>query len=238
MATSTSLSREEARHIRLLALSAPATMAAFVVFFLLSLRDWARPPMPWDAWLSRNIRSLNIGGLQPVMKLISWPGWPPQNWILTTVTAFILHKRGFKVAPWIILAVLPIELGVAGMKRVINRTRPTAVPNVRFWPTDPSFPSGHTVQYTVFFGFLAHLLHFNVQNSWGRRISEGMCAALVILIGPSRVFLGHHWPTDVLAGYSLGLGLLFSFIQFYELLRLKVASPPSSLPLSKTEIPA
>ena len=60
-----------------------------------------------------------------------------------------------------------------------------------------------------------------------RRLLLTISGAFVLLIGPSRIYLGHHWPTDVLAGYSLGLGLLFSFVQLYELVRLKTRHRPS-----------
>lgn len=213
--------RETHRRAELLLVSLPFSLAAFLVFFLLALRDWDAPPMPWDQRITRWIQGLPIPGLRRVMRVVSWAGWPPQNWLLTVASAVFLFRRGFRVAPWIVLAVLPVELGVTMVKAVVNRARPVQpIPGPRFWPADPSFPSGHTVQYTLLFGFLAYLTRLYAYRARVRLLGLGVFGTLIALIGPSRVYLGHHWPTDVLAGYSLGLGLLFSFVQLYELLHL------------------
>lgn len=66
-----------------------------------------------------------------------------------------------------------------------------------------SFPSGHVVFFVVFFGFIAYL-------AWTRFVGRvrwmviAVCAALVVLIGPSRVFVGAHWASDVTGGYLIG----------------------------------
>jgi undecaprenyl-diphosphatase len=226
-ATVTPIDRETRRRERRLALSLPISLTAFVVFYLLAQRDWRAPPMPWDERLTRWVQSVRLPGARRLMHWISWPGFPPQNWALTTLAAAALHRGGFRVAPWIVLAALPVEAAVAWLKYQVKRDRPVRPnPAPRFWPADPSFPSGHTVQYTLVFGFLAHLTRLNVRHAPARWIGISGLGLLIALIGPSRVYLGHHWPTDVLAGYSLGLGLLFSFVQLYELIRLKARNRP------------
>jgi undecaprenyl-diphosphatase len=226
-ATNTPVERETRRRERRLALSLPISLIAFVIFYLLAQRDWRAPPMPWDERLTRWIQSVQSPRIRRLMLWISWPGWPPQNWALTTLTAAALFRGGFRVAPWIVLAALPVEAAVTSLKYYVNRDRPLRPnPAPRFWPADPSFPSGHTVQYTLVLGFLAHLTRLYVHHVPARRIGLSILGLLVALIGPSRIYLGHHWPTDVLAGYSLGLGLLFSFVQMYELMRLKVRNRP------------
>lgn len=214
--------RETRRRTRLLAVSLPLSLAAFVVFFLLAMRDWNDPPLPWDQRLARWVQDLRIPGLRTFMRLVSWPGWPPQNWLLTVTASAVLFRRGFRVAPWIVLAVLPVEIGVTLVKVIVNRARPVQpIPGPHFWPSDPSFPSGHTVQYTLLFGFLGYLTRLYVRRPLARMLGLGTFGGFIAMIGPSRIYLGHHWPTDVVAGYSLGLGLLFSFVQLYELVRLK-----------------
>lgn len=220
---STPITRETRRRERRLALALPSSIIAFGIFYRLAQRDWSLPPMPWDERLTRWIQGIRLPGFSRVMLLVSWPGWPPQNWALTTLAAAVLFRCGFRVAPWIVLAALPVEAAVTGLKYYVNRQRPVRPsPGPRRWPRDPSFPSGHTVQYTLVLGFLAHLTRLYVRQSWRRRFGLTLLSLFIGLIGPSRVYLGHHWPTDVVAGYSLGFGLLFSFVQLYELVRLKV----------------
>jgi undecaprenyl-diphosphatase len=68
----------------------------------------------------------------------------------------------------------------------------------------PSFPSGHTLHYTVFYGFLLFVVATNFKRSWPRAALLIIFALLILLVGPSRVYLGEHWPTDVLGGYLIG----------------------------------
>ncbi len=78
-----------------------------------------------------------------------------------------------------------------------------------------SYPSGHVLFFVVFFGFFAYLawIHF---AGWARVIVIAICGALILLIGPSRVFLGAHWASDVLGSYIIGSIWLFLLILAYQ----------------------
>lgn len=176
--------------------------------------------MSWDERLGRWIQARRTPGLQAIMRLVSWPGWPPRNWILTTLTAGLIYRRGFRLAAFLVMAALPVEIAVALVKRRVNRARPMQPEdNTAPWPADPSFPSGHTVQYTLVFGLLAYLARLHLDSGPAKLLSIILLGIPIVIVGPSRIYLGHHWPTDVMAGYSLGLGLLISFVQVYERLR-------------------
>ncbi|MGH2410701.1 MAG: phosphatase PAP2 family protein [Chloroflexota bacterium] len=81
---------------------------------------------------------------------------------------------------------------------------------------DNSFPSGHTTHYTVFYGYVFFLARQYLPESPLRRALMIYCIILVALVGPSRVYLGHHWASDVLAGHLVGLTYLITMIQVYE----------------------
>ena len=87
-------------------------------------------------------------------------------------------------------------------------------------PEGYSFPSGHTLLYVSFFGFLFYWTYTFVRPSRLRAALLWTFGVLIGLIGLSRVYLGHHWPSDVLASYALGFAWLLVLIQWYARVRL------------------
>jgi undecaprenyl-diphosphatase len=105
--------------------------------------------------------------------------------------------------------------------RLVDRPRPdTALVQVRLDEKDvhgfPSFPSGHAVYYTAFFGFLWFLTFALVRPRRLRWPLLGLFAGLVLLVGVARVYLGAHWPSDVVGGYLLGGAVLAAGIGLYR----------------------
>nr|WP_306919495.1 MULTISPECIES: phosphatase PAP2 family protein [unclassified Arthrobacter] len=90
-------------------------------------------------------------------------------------------------------------------KKLIGRNRPDHADAVAPYENSPSFPSGHTLNTTVVIGLVVYLACLQVKRTLAH---IGMIAAGVIFIGGmgmSRVYLGHHWMTDVIIGWALGL---------------------------------
>ena len=131
--------------------------------------------------------------------------------VLWFVAGIFLALR-FRLEAIFILLTTSSNLLNALVKRLIKRPRPTAelVTIVRVI-NEPSFPSGHVMHYTNFFGLLIYLLATNWRSGKLRNILIAICTALITLIGPSRIYLGAHWPSDVMAGYVYG-GLWFGGI--------------------------
>lgn len=110
----------------------------------------------------------------------------------------------------ITLAVLFIVLPAAqaGLKFLVDRTRP-ADELVRAEISSPSFPAGHVMGPTVVYGSLLLLSLFSDRwGRWGRLIMVSWSAVVLATTGIVNVYLGAHWPTDVLGGYLWGLVLL------------------------------
>jgi undecaprenyl-diphosphatase len=106
----------------------------------------------------------------------------------------------------------------AVIKYVMRRPRP-APDEVRVMPGrigGSSFPSGHVLIYAGVYGFLAFLIETLVRSGPIRRIATSLLVGLVALVGPSRIYLGHHWFTDTVASYLLGTSYLLGLMAIYR----------------------
>jgi undecaprenyl-diphosphatase len=115
-------------------------------------------------------------------------------------------------------------------KKLIGRNRPDHADAVPPYENSPSFPSGHTLNSTVVIGLVVYLACLQVKRTLAR---VGMIAAGVIFIGAmgmSRVYLGHHWMTDVIIGWALGLawvGIVILAHRLFHALRHREHTGPA-----------
>jgi len=101
------------------------------------------------------------------------------------------------------------------LKDFVMRVRPTEVAHV-YQETGFSFPSGHAAVSVVFYGLLAYLWAQNVKSSKARHNILFGLIFFIVMIGFSRVYLGVHYPSDVLAGYGVGAFWLCAGIIAFE----------------------
>jgi undecaprenyl-diphosphatase len=135
------------------------------------------------------------------------------GWLeLTIITASVLVIMTLRWRSWTPLMLLVI--GVAGSllmtvvgKDLVGRARPPQADAVPPYETSPSFPSGHTLNSSAIASLVAYLFLLHLTSLLARVLSV-VCAVLwFVAMGLSRVFLGYHWLTDVMAGWTLaGLG--------------------------------
>jgi undecaprenyl-diphosphatase len=110
-----------------------------------------------------------------------------------------LAKGMKRPAAWLAIAVGGSVILDVSLKLSFHRVRP--VPFVGVVPMTYSFPSGHALSSFCFYGVLAGLIGERIQNRLLRILIWAVAAALVSAIGLSRIYLGVHYPTDVIAGY-------------------------------------
>ncbi|HUE46841.1 MAG TPA: phosphatase PAP2 family protein [Aestuariivirgaceae bacterium] len=167
--------------------------AAIDEAILLALRDPADSTQPLGPpWLEEMMRDFTGLGGTGFLTLV------------TLATAgFLVLRRKHKAALAVLVAVgVGIMLSMA-VKFGIDRPRPDLVPHGSYVYT-ASFPSGHSMMSAVVYLTLAAMLA-RVQSQWRLRIYILAVAVLVtLLVGFSRVYLGVHWPSDVLAGWAVG----------------------------------
>jgi undecaprenyl-diphosphatase len=144
-------------------------------------------------WLAEAARDMTALGGPAVLTLL--------------VAAVVGHLLMVRHAPAAVL-VLAATIGGAvlsdQLKGVYARPRPDVVPHLA--PvTSASFPSGHAMLAAVVYLTLGALLARLVEGRWAKRYFVSVAIVLALIVGASRVFLGVHYPSDVLAGWAAGL---------------------------------
>ncbi|TMC25269.1 MAG: phosphatase PAP2 family protein [Chloroflexi bacterium] len=167
---------------------------------------------PGDMAITKILQKRKNPLVRRFMLGISEIGFPKLSIPLSISFAAIFWALRFRLEAFFILLTSSSHLLNALVKRLIKRPRPTnELVTVARVINEPSFPSGHVMHYINLFGLLSYLLATNWRSGRLRNILIAICIALIAFVGPSRVYLGAHWPSDVMAGYLYG-GLWFGGI--------------------------
>jgi undecaprenyl-diphosphatase len=150
------------------------------------------------------------------MYWVSWFGYSPQNLIMPVILAGPFAIRRLYVEAVWVLGSQAASLVVVVLKAVVHRARPSAdLVGVQTALTDPSFPSGHVVQYTTLFGVTFFLVYVLAPQSRLRTVALLLLTIPILLVGLSRLYLGQHWLSDVLGGYAVSVLLLVPYCWAY-----------------------
>ena len=124
--------------------------------------------------------------------------------LVTTVgaLAFAFHRR-MRHAAVLVLAVVMAWLSSDAAKVFYHRPRPDLVPHGAYVYSG-SFPSGHSTMSAAAYLTLAMLVASLETRRRTKALAYGLAALVLVAVGFSRVYLGVHWPSDVLAGWCLG----------------------------------
>ncbi len=160
---------------------------------MLAMRLPGQPTMPaGPAWLPSAMRDMTALGGGPVLTLV-----------IALVAVFLLLKRQWRTATLVVVGTASGGLAIAALKSLFARARPDLFDHLAD-VSSASFPSGHAGNSAIVYFTLATLL-FPVVRDWRQRTLLMVAALGVVgLIGVSRVYLGVHWPSDVLAGWLFG----------------------------------
>jgi membrane-associated phospholipid phosphatase len=195
------------RRVRLpsltLLLEAGAIAMAAAIFLVLG-RLYAAPPLvamdEGGLALGRTLRSPEMDALFNVLTRFGaealWLIWPP-------VVLLLLAARRLPSAVAIIVVALAVYAWNDGLKAIYQRARPTELEGV-LGVQSFSFPSGHAMAAGAIFGILA-LVAWRELRGQARWAVVGVCVGLALGVAFSRVYLGVHYPTDVLAGLLAGV---------------------------------
>ncbi|HET7271662.1 MAG TPA: phosphatase PAP2 family protein, partial [Rubrobacter sp.] len=187
-------------------LAAALAISAFVIWAFFELIDAVveGESRRFDRVVLLWIHSTFPGWLNEPMRLVTALGY---YWVvlpLLAVVIFLFYRRGWK------LSAILLSVSTAGsillttfLKAVFERARPELF-NSGYHASFYSFPSGHATVALGFYGMLTFILAYRLRGiaRWAVAVSGVL---VVLLIGFSRLYLGVHYPTDVLAGYLAAL---------------------------------
>jgi undecaprenyl-diphosphatase len=195
-----------------------ALILILLVFAALTFSAKSTPYFPIDLQITRTIQEIESPFFAGLMTLVSWPGFLPQSILIVSLIAFALYMYGLHWESLTsILGATSSGLLTELIKAIIQRPRPAPdLVDVFSALTSFSFPSGHVMFYTALFGFIGYLSYTLLKQSWKRSILLGFSGGLILLVGLSRIYLGHHWASDVLGAYLLGGLTLLGIILFHQ----------------------
>ena len=181
----------------------------FSALFIVLFSEIAEEAMEQETWLFDSsiigfFQSIESSVLDVLMIATTEMG---SVWFVTAFSIAVIGLLWFKERDkWGILFFL-IAVGGGGLltlllKNLYERERPSINPEID--AIGFSFPSGHSMGSVIFYGFVMYLVLRSSRSELFKGLAISMMGVLVVLIGISRIYLGAHFPSDVLAGFIAG----------------------------------
>ena len=140
------------------------------------------------------------------------------TWVL--IVAFIFYRKQWKLESYLMLGNLALAgILIVTFKNIYQRPRPEILHLVE--EKGFSFPSGHSLAVTIMVGTLIVIFSQRIKDQLWKRIVQILLEFYLLSVLVSRVYLGVHYPSDVLASLCVGLGALFIEFPFYDKLRFQ-----------------
>ena len=180
------------------------------------------PVLGVDVWVTQEFQENQSPWLRTLMFAVSFLGstaWLFTGLVILTVLVFWLVRLRLEALTLAFVCLTSSLLNLA-IKLIIARPRPAApLVSVLQHASGKSFPSGHVMSYMAYWGllFTFSIVLFNSWR-WWRVLLLIISGLFVVLVGPSRIYLGDHWASDVLGAYLIeGLWLWFCLWLYVKL---------------------
>ncbi|HMN30850.1 MAG TPA: phosphatase PAP2 family protein [Caldilineaceae bacterium] len=183
---------------------------ATTLFLSLADEVLERDSFRWDAPLMLAVHRLSTPWLDQLLIAITWIGHPGE-YLITAICVIWLWRQRLPAAS-VALVVCMVGAGLLNiwLKLLFARPRPSIFPPVII-DTSYSFPSGHTMGAVALYGFLAYLLWQHKRRVWAV-----VALLFALLIAFSRIYLGVHYPSDILGALAISVLWLAMVIAGYS----------------------
>ena len=193
-----------------------AAVAALIFFSWLTDQVFEGDAVQFDEATRTAVHQLASPAMTVVMRFFSFIG---STLMLTILTAIVIvwfaSRRWGREAKLFAITMIGGSLLNMTLKMTFKRSRP--VPFFDPWPPETySFPSGHSLMSACFFGALAAILNARIRKKRVRAIVWVLATVMFLLVGFSRIYLGVHHTTDVIAGFAAAL-IWIVVVRFVEM---------------------
>jgi membrane-associated phospholipid phosphatase len=191
---------------------------AAALFVAASILAGTHDTFPGDVWLAQRLQEIDS---QAFARLLDWSedsaDLPIVVLVCTITATLLLRVRDSLAAVILIIAVLGRVLTTWILKEAIGRPRPSAdLLDFTSQPSTLSFPSGHAAAAFVLYGLLFYFASIYIRAAPIRVAIQAACVVLIIAVGLERIYVGHHWPSDVLGGYFHGALIVSAAIAVHQ----------------------
>jgi undecaprenyl-diphosphatase len=157
----------------------------------------------WDHEVSEEVFEARTGWLDTLALRVSWMGSTPVVITVAAILAVVAWRRCPRLAVAIVLLALARPLVEFGLKELIHRDRPSG--NQMVPGRGPAFPSGHPFAFALTWGLVPMVVALYTKRRAVWLMMAGTMWSLAVLVAASRVWLGVHWFSDVVAGLLLAV---------------------------------
>ena len=174
----------------------------------------------FDSNIQTWVRGGLPAGLTRFFKTITMLGNTPVQAIIAIVAVILLYLRQYKSeAIFVGASGLLASILIVSLKYIYQRQRPSITHLVH--ASGYSFPSGHSLGTFMILGAIAIVLAQRLEKKESKIVVYAITGLLIFLVGLSRIYVGVHYPTDVLESLFLGLGMLHIEFPYYDKLRFQ-----------------
>jgi membrane-associated phospholipid phosphatase len=194
------------------------------------------PFLAWDVPLANSLHTMALNS----------PGWVNGVMIagyyvggqLIAVIGLVLGIYFLRKRCWRELTMLAVGAGGSGLlfrltSNIFDRPRPVFESEIWKIHVIPGFPSGHASAVVAFYGLLAYFFVPKISSRLGKATMIAGALIIALYVGFSRIFVGHHFLTDLVAGYAMGIawsGLAYTLIELIFRNKAEPAPIPQRLP--------